>query len=132
VGETSISARVQHFLAAHVESVLELEVLLLLRERPERSWTAAELAQDLKIDAAWAGGQLGKLAADKILQRGGENSGQYRYAPASPEMDAVIGEVANAYASHRVTIIGLIFSKPTSTLKTFADAFRIRKEPNDG
>jgi hypothetical protein len=47
-------------------------------------------------------------------------------------MDAVIGEVANAYASHRVTIIGLIFSKPTSTLKTFADAFRIRKEPNDG
>ena len=132
MAETGISAQVRNFLAAHVESVLELEVLLLLRERPDRSWTAAELAQDLKIDVTWAGAQLAKLAGDKILQPDNANIGQYRYAPASPEMDAVIGEVANAYASHRVTIIGLIFSKPTSTLKTFADAFRIRKEPNDG
>ena len=132
MAETGISAQVRNFLAAHVESVLELEVLLLLRERPDRSWTAAELAQDLKIDVTWAGAQLAKLAGDKILQPDSANIGQYRYAPASPEMDAVIGEVANAYASHRVTIIGLIFSKPTSTLKTFADAFRIRKEPNDG
>ena len=36
--------------------------------------------------------------------------------------------MATAYASHRVSIIGLIFSKPTSNLKTFADAFRIRKD----
>lgn len=132
MGETGISTRVQNFLADHIESVLELEVLLLLRDRPHRSWTAAELAQDLKIDPTWASGQLAKLAGSNILRSDSGDSGQYRYAPASPEMDAVIVDVANAYASHRVTMIGLIFSKPTSTLKTFADAFRIRKEPDHG
>lgn len=132
MGETGISTRVQNFLADHIESVLDLEVLLLLRDRPDRSWTAAELAQDLRIDPGWAGSQLAKLASSNILKRDSADSGQYRYAPASPGMDAVIADVANAYASHRVTMIGLIFSRPTSTLKSFADAFRIRKEPDHG
>jgi hypothetical protein len=111
--------------------VLELEVLLLLRAEAARAWTAADLALQLKIDAAFAAAQLDKFYEHKLLAgeaRTDQPGAAYRYAPASPELDATVASVAAAYASHRVTIIGLIFSKPTSNLKTFADAFRIRRD----
>lgn len=131
MAETGISAEVRTFLADHIDSVLELELLLLLRANPQRSWTRAELAHELKIDAAWAAEQLDRLAARKMLDRSNEAEPRYRYAPATPAMDTTIAAVADTYASHRVTVIGLIFSKPTSTLRSFADAFRIRKEKTD-
>jgi hypothetical protein len=126
-----IPQEVANFLADHIESVLELELLLLLRSEPARVWTAATLAQQLKIDAVFAAAQLDKFYAHQLLSaeaRTDEPGFAYRYAPASGQLDAIVASVAAAYASHRVSIIGLIFSKPTSNLKTFADAFRIRKD----
>jgi hypothetical protein len=124
-----IDRQVSDFLAAHIDSVLELELLLLLRARRERAWTAAELASELKIDPTWAAGQLEKLAGRGILGRA-EPAGCCRYEPKTPEVEAAVAAVADAYATHRVSVIGLIFSKPTSNLKSFADAFRIRTREN--
>jgi hypothetical protein len=127
-----VPEEVTTFLADHIESILELELLLLLRTDPARSWTASDLAQQLKIDPAFAAAQLEKFHQRKLLARDETRTGEpqyaYRYAPATPELDATVASVDAAYASHRVSIIGLIFSKPISTLKTFADAFRIRKD----
>jgi len=36
-----------------------------------------------------------------------------------------------SYADRRVTVIGLIFSKPVDKIRSFADAFRIRKDRSD-
>jgi hypothetical protein len=132
VADTSgVSAEVSNFLADHIESVLELELLLVLRADAARAWTATDLATQLKIDPAFATAQLEKFYDRRLLsaERGTDRpEPAYRYAPAPAELDAAVAAVAAAYASHRVTIIGLIFSKPTSNLKTFADAFRIRKD----
>ena len=133
-GSSGVPAEVTNFLADHIESVLELELLLVLRADAARTWTATDLATQLKIDPVFAAAQLEKfydrhlLSAEKGTDR---PDAAYRYAPASAELDAAVAAVAAAYASHRVTIIGLIFSKPTSNLKTFADAFRIRKDKGD-
>ena len=132
MGENGISDEVRIFLADHIDSVLELELLLALRADPSRLWTGVELAQELKIDAGWADAQLVKFAGRGLLARSEDAPPKYRYAPATPSLDATVAAVADTYATHRVTMIGLIFSKPTSTLKSFADAFRIRKEKNDG
>lgn len=123
-----IAQEVSLFLADHIDSVLELELLLLLRSESARTWTAAELANELKIDPAFAAAQLEKFHHRKFLARTDQADGAYRYAPASPELDAAVASVAATYATHRVSMIALIFSKPTSTLKSFADAFRIRKD----
>src|SRR5687768_1075998 len=97
-----------------------------------QQWTAEDLSAALKIDRAWAGEQLDKFAARQILVRGDDAGPRYTYAPANPEVDETIRAVADAYATHRVRMIGLIFSKPTSNLKSFADAFRIRRDKTDG
>jgi len=132
VAEHGITEPVKRFLAENIDSILELEILLLLRAQPTRTFLPSDLAQELKIDASWASEQLAKFATRGLLARTDAAPIQYRYAPTSAELDATIAAVADAYATHRVTIIGLIFSKPVATLRSFADAFRLRKDKNDG
>ena len=45
-----------------------------------------------------------------------------------PELDQAVVRLAKDYAERRVTVITLIFSKPVDKLRTFADAFRLRKD----
>jgi predicted ArsR family transcriptional regulator len=137
VAEDAIPDEVKAFIAAHIESVLQLEILLLLHGRAPRQWTAAELAQELRIDAAWASNQLAGLADAGVLgvsaAAAPEATGPaYRYEPRSQEMDRAVAGLAREYEARRVTIIGLIFSKPIDKLRSFADAFRIRKDKTDG
>jgi hypothetical protein len=138
VAENAIPDEVKAFLAAHIESVLQLEILLLLHGRAPRQWTAAELAQELRIDAVWASNQLAGLADAGVLgvsaaAAAPEATGPaYRYEPRTAEMDRAVAGLAREYEARRVTIIGLIFSKPIDKLRSFADAFRIRKDKTDG
>jgi hypothetical protein len=134
VAESDIAPEVISFLGENIESVLALELLLLLRNDPSRAFTSSDLAHQLKIDSAHAEAQLAGFCQRGLLSRGEATPTTYRYAPQSAQIDATVAAVAAAYATHRVTIIGLIFSKPTSTLKTFADAFRIRpkERPDHG
>ena len=131
MAENGIPQAVHDFLASEIESVLELEVLLLLQGSAPRGWSAEQLATTLKIDPDWAGGLLVKFAQRGLLARRDEPAPRYAYAPASAELDAAVRAVADAYATHRVRIIGLIFSKPTSNLKSFAEAFRLRRDPKE-
>ena len=132
MAENGVPREVNDFLVDNIDTVLELELLLLLRAEPARQWTADDLAKELKIDATFAAEQMAKFHQRGLLARTDAPAAAYRYAPQSPQLDATVAAVATAYATHRVTIIGLIFSKPTSNLKTFADAFRIRKDKSDG
>jgi hypothetical protein len=125
------SAELTGFVAEHIPSVLALEVLLLLRASRERSWHAAALAGELRIDRHFAEAQLEALARSGLLERS-EQSASYRYAPRSQEQDAIVGELAAEYAERRVSIVSLIYAAPTDRARAFADAFRVRKEPEDG
>ena len=42
--------------------------------------------------------------------------------------EAVIDELAAAYAMRRVTVVGLIFAKPSQAVTGLADAFKLRKD----
>ena len=131
MGEHEIPNHVRAFVTEHVDSVLQLELLLLLRSDAGRRWSAAELAQELRIDAAWAAGQLDELCRHGLLHCEPADRPTYRFAPKSPDLDRTVADLAEAYAHRRVTVIGLIFSKPIEKLRTFADAFRIRKDDKD-
>lgn len=133
---------VQAFIASNIDSVVQLEVLLLLYATPDRSWTGDLIGRELRIDPAWVETQLAQLCSRGLLQC---TDGAYQYKPATPALhDAVVG-LAKAYADRRVTVISLIYSKPptppppttpmetpTDPLKSFLDAFRLRKDDHNG
>ena len=131
MSEEGVPPFVRAFITEHIDSVMQLELLLLLEGQPQRRWTAAELAQELRVDPAWVEPQLRRMAGVGLLETAEPQGGAvvtHRFAPRTPELRDAAAGLAAAYADRRVTVISLIFSKPTDTLRTFADAFRLRKD----
>jgi len=124
--------RVKSFVAGYIDSAVQLELLLLLhRTRPAR-WEAAGISTELKIEAGWAASQMAGLCAQGLLRCNDDPAPVYEYGPETPDLDADVAALAAAYADRRVSVISLIYSKPTDNLRAFADAFRLRKERPDG
>lgn len=124
---------VKKLLAEHITSVEQLEILLLLRGRPDTDWTASAVSEEVRTGERSAAARLDDLEARGFLRansHGGEVS--YRYAPAAAWLRQAVERLAAAYAERRYTIIELIFAKPIDNLKVYADAFRIRKDDSDG
>jgi len=122
---TEIPEPVRQFIAQQVHSAGQLEVLLLLRAVPDREWSVEDVARAQVSTAALAEQMLEDLRRRDLVERGGPR--QYRYAPPA-ELAAVIDDLAEAYATRRVTVVGLIFSKPAGAVTGLAEAFRIRRD----
>ena len=130
--QDEILPEVRAFIAAQVGSVVQLETLLMLHATPGREFEPGDVARDLRIELAWAEAQLDTLWEQGLLIRT-ETAvpRRYQYGPA-PEQKRAIDGLAKAYTERRVTVIGLIFSKPADSLRAFSDAFRIRKDKEGG
>lgn len=111
----------------HIDSIEKLEVLLLLRNRAERQWTASEVALELRITEVSAAARLADLCSSGLLIHGAEAPPAYRYSPLHSDDVRDISELAATYAERRVSIITFIFSKPQERVRGFADAFLLRK-----
>jgi hypothetical protein len=127
-GLERVPREVKRFIAGNVDSVGQLEVLLLVRSDPERYWSAAEVSRALRSGRGWAEVQLEYLRVEGLLASGEGNDPRYRYDPARPEFEPVIDRVSEAFASQRAEVIRLVFSqRPSERLRVFSEAFRLRK-----
>jgi predicted transcriptional regulator len=122
-----VPAGVRRFIGAEIQSVEQLEVLLLLRAAPDKGWTAKEVARALVSRPESAASWLSQMRERELLS---EEDGVYTYAPSSPEVATTVDELAESYSRYRVAVIGLIFSKPSERVTLFSDAFRVRR-PKD-
>jgi len=128
LSEDSLPQPVRQLITERIDSVVQLEVLLLLARDAARVWSAHDVSQTLRIDENWAAGELstlsGRALAGATAVEGG--AAAYRYAPGSADLDAAVQALAKSYADRRVAVVAFIFSKPLDKIQTFADAFRIR------
>lgn len=127
--DANLPPRVQRFLLAHIDSVEKLEVLLLLRGQSSRAWTGAAVAQELRIAEESARHRLDDLCARGLLSCEGD---AFRYAPGGGGDAQAVDELATTYSLRRVSVISFIFSQPMDRIRSFADAFRLKKGPSDG
>lgn len=121
---------IRQFIAAHVTSVAQLELLLLLRSEREREWTASEVGRALYADTNGITEQLNELLAKGLLYVTHTPEARYRYRP-DGDTDTLIGRLATLYQERRVAVISLIYAEPTHKARSFADAFRIRTEKDN-
>jgi hypothetical protein len=125
-----LSQKLDRFLRNSIRSVWELELLLLLRREPSRAWTTADLIRQLRASGLVVSDALIALQrADLVLQEPAE---QFRYRPTTAELAEVVDELADAYASAPSSIMNVIWSTPRSHIQIFADAFKLRKDNDDG
>lgn len=127
MAEGEITVAVKNFIHQHINSVEQLEVLLLMLGRSDKEWSASEVSRELYIQPVSAGTRLADLQRSRLLQATGSTPSLYRYAPQEPALDQAAREVAAAYSVRRVGIINLILERPLDNVRVFSDAFRIRR-----
>lgn len=120
-----IPAPVERLIINHIDSVEQLEVLLLL-QRSAVPWTAAAVAADLRIDATSAARRLQGLTEAGFVESAGD---AFAYDAQGQNHDAV-QKLAATYQERRVSIITLIFTKPerNDPVRALAAAFRVRAD----
>lgn len=117
------------FLQYSVTAVEAAELLLVLLEDVERSWTAEQLVvrvqPDTNLSEADAARHLARFGARGLIARG--DGGGVRYRPVSPQLDAHVRTLAKLYNERPVTLIRLIYALRDTRIKSFADAFKFRR-----
>ena len=121
---TGLPATVRRLIAESIDSIPELEAILLLR-KTRCDWTVTDAVERLYVSETVAAHLLATLVDKGFLVSEGE---RYRYGPASAELAAAVDELAVTYVRHLVQVTNIIHVKPSPGVRQFAEAFRIRKD----
>jgi len=125
---------VRKLLRDHIESYEQLELLLLLRAQLEHTWTVEALSARLRIPASMALLALDELQTDGFVgARGPGLEKQYAYVAQSNHVEATLERLVTAYREHPIPILKQMSANAiervrTAALRTFADAFILRKD----
>ena len=116
---------VRAFVLRHIDSVAELEALLLTRSAAHQDWAVAEIARRLYVTEPEAASVVRALHRRGLLSQAGD---AFRYQPKTDELRRDVDALAAAYPRFLIPLTKLIHSKPPASLRDFADAFRFREE----
>jgi hypothetical protein len=123
-----IPSDIERFLLKHIDSIAQLEALLLLRSDPQSSWGTEALAKRLYISEKQTAEIVSELCTGGFLIVKTNKPRRYQYQPNSVELGNIIERVAETYSKHLVAVTDLIHSKSKNRVQKFADAFRLRKD----
>jgi hypothetical protein len=121
---------VRRLISRHIDSVAQLDVLLLLQESRERSWTVQEIARQLRQQPDLVEATLARLSRGGIVGVEVNAAGEpaFCFRPGTKALESATERLAATYATHKTSVITAIFSSPSDAIEDFADAFRLRRE----
>jgi DNA-binding IclR family transcriptional regulator len=125
--EPAIPQQVLQFIAQQIDTVPQLECLLLLHQHDNRAWLPEEIAARIYISRETAQGILEALVRRKLVSVEDDPS-RYRFTPSEAGSHALVAEVANTYQRHLVPIATFIHSKASASVREFARAFDLKKD----
>jgi hypothetical protein len=123
-----IPDEVRRFILTSIPSVPFVEAMLLFMARPGVAIEARDIARSLYVGESAALEIVQLLRAAHIVQPAAAAPPSHRYAPASPELERMLGQVAAFYAKDLIGVTDLIHSRAGRKAQQFADAFKLRKE----
>lgn len=128
VADSGISTEVERFIATHIKSLEQLEILLLLNSDPKRAWSLDDVYEVIKSSESSVRDRLDELASAGLIEIEHGPPREYRFAPKEEGATLVIDDLAAAYKERRVKIVQIIYAPPTSVAEEFANAFKFRRD----
>jgi hypothetical protein len=128
VGGDDVPDDVRRFVRRSLTSAAELEILVFVRARCDREWTAAALSGELGLDQETAGRHLFDLMSRRALRLSRYAPPTYAYDPRPPELRRTIDRLAAIHAAKPDALLDLIPPPASRGMQLFADAFRLREE----
>ena len=120
-----VAGDIKEFILVHIDSITQLEALLLLRSTPNELWDSAKTARRLYVSERECHEALARLCAEGLLSR---TEGSYSYAGVAVEKATMVDRLAEAYARHLIPVTNIIHQRPRR-IREFAEAFKFKKEP---
>lgn len=114
------------FLAEHIRSVEDLQLLIALVQTPERWWDAAAAARELSVTRSAAARLLDHLARHNLLDIKITGDVRYQFRPGTDALHEAAVACADEYRRNPIAVLRAVTSQPQRRLRHFADAFRIR------
>lgn len=128
MSQAEIPDVVRAFVAQNIESAELLETLLLVHSGADREWSPEEVARSIYTVPASATRRMEQLVEMRLASSSGGANPAYRFAPGTPTLREQVDALAAAYRANRVAVINLIYNRPPDPLRSFADAFKLRKD----
>ncbi|HYH10425.1 MAG TPA: hypothetical protein VEK11_25500 [Thermoanaerobaculia bacterium] len=123
-----VSDTLERFIRERLPSVEQIEIVLLLRREMARAWSAPEVSSNLGTPPESTAMRLFLLASNGVVTFDGTGGvPKYRYVTTDPAVDAMIEEMARAYAQDREGLLEIVGAQPRDPLRSFADAFKLKK-----
>lgn len=116
------------FILENIDSVPQLEALVLLWNSRPVAWSCEELASRLYLPAEKVSNLLQELVRQQLVTKLDSSPQKYSYFAASDEQNEMMRMVDSAYRHDLVRISTMIHSKTSPSVREFARAFRFKKE----
>lgn len=119
---------VYRFIQNQIDSVPQMEALLLLWDSRPKQWPDTEIARRLYIGVDFAKNILQDLVRRRVLVTAVHSPRQYWYETRSEDLDRLVEAVAATYRRDLVRVSTFIHTKTSSAVRDFAQAFKFTKE----
>jgi predicted transcriptional regulator len=113
---------VRQFIFDSIDSVEQLEILLLLSANPSRKWEAQAISAELRSTKTSVENRVESLVALNLVASDKEG---YQFSPKNEADAKVVAQLPEIYKIMRHSILELIFS-PMKKARAFANAFRVK------
>ena len=124
--KADIPATVLQFVLKRIDTVAELETLLIMSSEDTRVWSVDDIANRIYIATPSAAAVLHALE-QKRLVAASEDGKHFRFSPVGEERQ-IVAETAIAYRTHLIPITTLIHRKTSGPVQEFARAFSLKKD----
>ncbi len=125
IGEEEI----YRFILNQIDSVPQMEALLLVWESRPKKWAESEIAERLYIGIDAVRNIMQELVRRRLLAADTQQSAkQYFYESKPEDLDSLIEAVAATYRRDLVRVSTFIHTKASSAVRDFAKAFKFTKE----
>lgn len=123
-----IPDELRRFILTSVPSVPFVEAMLLFMAKQGTPIPLDEIARGLYMPRASALQVVEALREAQVVVADPNEPEASRFAPSSPELDAMLRSLASFYSRDLIGVTDLIHSRTARRAQQFADAFRIRKD----
>lgn len=120
-----IPSDVKEFILAYIDSIAQLEALLLLRASPNERWDVAKTARRLYVSESESHEVLSSLCVRGLLSR---SESSYSYSGLAMDKATMVDRLADAYRRHLIPVTNIVHQKP-SRIHEFANAFKFKRKP---
>jgi len=120
--------QIDRFLVDEIDTVPQLEALLLIWNRRPKTWYCSEISKSLYISQDLARDVIRHLEQHHLLVKLESQVDSYALRTDSQELEWMLAGVDDLYRRELVRISNLIHEKASRAVRDFASAFRFKKE----